>query len=179
MSKVRNYSKERKALQKQGLAPAWMTTNGWQLFSEKYLNGECKTPFDQYKRIANQLAKYAPEEYPSWWSDIDYWKGKTWEDAFFSVLWDGYISASTPLLTNTGTDYGMSVSCSGSYVGDSISDFYQTRKDNALLTKEGFGTSVYLGDIRSRGSKMKNGEANGAQPVAEMFVDDAKKVSQG
>ena len=179
MSKQRNYSKERKELQKQGLAPRWMTTMGWQLFSQKYLNGDCKNPKEQYQRIAKTLAKYAPKGYPEFWDKIDYWKGKSWEQAFFDVLFDGFISASTPMLTNTGTDYGMSVSCSGSYVGDSIEEFYETRKQNALLTKEGFGTAVYLGDIRPRGSKMKNGEANGSQPVAEMFVDDAMKVSQG
>ena len=180
MSKgVRNYSKERKDLQTQGLAPDWMTTMGWQLFSEKYLNGDSKNPKDQYKRIAKTLAQYAPEEYPEFWNGVDYWNGKTWEDAFFSVLWDGFISASTPLLTNTGTDFGMSVSCSGAYVGNSVYDFYDTRKANALLTKEGFGTSVYLGDIQPRGSVIPNGQANGAQPVAEMFVDDALKISQG
>ena len=179
MSKQRNYSKERKELQKQGLAPQWMTTMGWQLFSQKYLNGDCKNPKEQYQRIAKTLAKHAPKEYPEFWDKIDYWKCKTWEQAFFDTLYDGFISASTPMLTNTGTDYGMSVSCSGSYVGDSIEEFYETRKQNALLTKEGFGTAVYLGDIRPRGSKMKNGEANGSQPVAEMFVDDAMKVSQG
>ena len=179
MSKQRNYSKERKELQKQGLCPDWMTTMGWQLFSQKYLNGDCKNPKEQYQRIAKTLAKHAPKEYPEFWDKIDYWKGKTWEQTFFDTLYDGFISASTPMLTNTGTDYGMSVSCSGSYVGDSIEEFYETRKQNALLTKEGFGTAVYLGDIRPRGSKMKNGEANGSQPVAEMFVDDAMKVSQG
>ena len=179
MSKVRNYSLERKKMQKEGVCPDWMTTMGWQLFSEKYLNGDSKNPKDQYERIAKTLAEYAPKEYPDFWNTTEYWKGKTWEDAFFSVLWDGYISASTPLLTNTGTDYGMSVSCSGSYVGNSVYDFYDTRKANAMLTKEGFGTSVYLGDIQPRGSKIPNGQANGAQPVAEMFVDDALKISQG
>ena len=179
MSKQRNFSKERKQMQLEGVCPSWMTTMGWQLFSQKYLNGDCKNPKEQYQRIAKTLAKHAPKEYPEFWDKIDYWKGKTWEQAFFDVLFDGFISASTPMLTNTGTDYGMSVSCSGSYVGDSIEEFYETRKQNALLTKEGFGTAVYLGDIRPRGSKMKNGEANGSQPVAEMFVDDAMKVSQG
>lgn len=179
MSKQRNFSRERKLMQAEGNCPQWMTTMGWQLFSQKYLNGDCKNPKEQYQRIAKTLAKYAPKEYPEFWDKIDYWKGKSWEQAFFDVLFDGFISASTPMLTNTGTDYGMSVSCSGSYVGDSIEEFYETRKQNALLTKEGFGTAVYLGDIRPRGSKMKNGEANGSQPVAEMFVDDAMKVSQG
>lgn len=179
MSKVRNFSKERKDLQKKGLAPNWMTTQGWQLFSTKYMNGDSQNPKDQYQRIAKTLAKFAPEVYPEWWCDNEYFSGKTWEEAFFQIMWDGFLSPSTPVLTNTGTDFGQSVSCSGSYVGDSVYDFYETRLQNALLSKEGFGTSIYLGDIRPRGSKMKGGEASGAQPVAEMFVDDSKKISQG
>lgn len=175
----RDFSKERKELQEQGLAPKWFTTMGWQLFSQKYLNGGCKSPKDQYQRIAKTLAKQAPDEYPSWWFENKYFAGKNWEEAFFSIMWDGFLSPSTPLLTNTGTDYGMSVSCSGGYVHDSVLGFYDTRRQNAILTKEGFGTSVYLGDIRSRGSKMKNGEASGAQPVAKMFVSDSMDISQG
>lgn len=175
----RDFSKERKDLQEKGLAPSWFTTMGWQLFSQKYLNGNSKTPKDQYQRIAKTLAKQAPTEYPEWWFENKYFAGKTWEEAFFSIMWDGFLSPSTPLLTNTGTDYGMSVSCSGGYVEDSVLGFYDTRRQNAILTKEGFGTSVYLGDIRPRGSKMKNGEASGAQPVAKMFVTDSMDISQG
>lgn len=179
MGKVRNFSKERKSLQEQGLAPEWLTTQGYQLLATKYINGESKNPNDQYRRIAKTLAQYVGDKYPDWWDEIEYWKGKTWEDAFFSVLWDGYLSPSTPVLSNTGTNLGQSVSCSGTYVGDSVYDFYESRLQNALLSKEGFGTSTYLGDIRPRGSAMKGGEASGAQPVAEMFVDDSKKISQG
>lgn len=179
MSKPRNFRKEKIDLQKQGLIPDWMTSNGFQLFATKYMNGESKSPKDQYSRIARTLAQYMPDVYPDWWDQIDYWKGKTWEEAFFSMMWDEFESPSTPVLTNTGTDFGQSVSCSGSDVQDSVFDFYDTRKVNALLSKEGFGTSVYLGNVRPRGAKMKNGEANGAQPVAEMFVDDSMKISQG
>ena len=175
----RDFSSERKELQKEGLAPKWFTTMGWQLFSQKYLNGDSKTPKDQYQRIAKTLAKKAPKEYPDWWDSNEYFAGKTWEQAFFDIMWDGFLSPSTPLLTNTGTDYGMSVSCSGAYVPDSVLGFYNTRKQNALLTKEGFGTSAYIGDVRPRGSKMKNGEASGAQPVARMFVTDSMDISQG
>lgn len=175
----RDFSLERKELQSKGLAPKWFTTMGWQLFSQKYLNGDSKTPKDQYQRIAKTLAKKAPKEYPDWWDSNEYFAGKTWEQAFFDIMWDGFLSPSTPLLTNTGTDYGMSVSCSGAYVPDSVLGFYNTRKQNALLTKEGFGTSAYIGDVRPRGSKMKNGEASGAQPVARMFVTDSMDISQG
>lgn len=179
MGKVRNFSKERKSLQEQGLAPEWLTTQGYQLLATKYINGESKNPKDQYQRIAKTLAQYVGDKYPDWWGEIEYWKGKTWEDAFFSILWDGFLSPSTPVLSNTGTNLGQSVSCSGAYVGDSVYDFYESRLQNALLSKEGFGTSAYIGDIRPRGSAMKGGEASGAQPVAEMFVDDSKKISQG
>ena len=177
--KVRNFSKERKELQKQGLAPNWLTTQGYQLLATKYLNEGSKSPADQYRRIAKTLSQYVGDNYPEWWDEIEYWKGKSWEDAFYSILWDGYLSPSTPVLSNTGTNLGQSVSCSGTYVGDSVYDFYESRLQNALLSKEGFGTSTYLGDIRPRGSVMKGGEASGAQPVAEMFVDDSKKISQG
>ena len=179
MQKVRNFGKERKELQKQGLAPNWLTTQGYQLLATKYLNEGSKSPADQYRRIAKTLSQYVGDNYPEWWDEIEYWKGKSWEDAFYSILWDGYLSPSTPVLSNTGTNLGQSVSCSGTYVGDSVYDFYESRLQNALLSKEGFGTSTYLGDIRPRGSAMKGGEASGAQPVAEMFVDDSKKISQG
>ena len=149
------------------------------MLATKYLNEGSKSPADQYRRIAKTLSQYVGDNYPEWWDEIEYWKGKSWEDAFYSILWDGYLSPSTPVLSNTGTNLGQSVSCSGTYVGDSVYDFYESRLQNALLSKEGFGTSTYLGDIRPRGSAMKGGEASGAQPVAEMFVDDSKKISQG
>ena len=91
MSKVRNYSLERKKMQKDGVCPDWMTTMGWQLFSEKYLNGDSKNPKDQYERIAKTLAEYAPKEYPDFWNTSEYMKCRTSEDALFSVISYGYI----------------------------------------------------------------------------------------
>lgn len=176
---VPDFSKERKKLQKEGDAPEWMATAGWQLMKKKYLNAGAVTPRDQYERIAKTLAKYAPTVYPDWWDDISYWKGKTWEQAFFDIMWDGYLSPSTPVLSNTGTNLGMSVSCSGLRVPDSVEGFYDQRKTNAILSKLGFGTTEDLSDIRGRGMPMNGGTANGAKPVAEMFVDDAMKISQG
>lgn len=176
---VPDFSKERKKLQAEGLAPEWMATAGWQLMKKKYLNAGSKTPKDQYQRIAKTLAKYAPEVYPDWWNEIDYWKGKTWEQAFFDIMWDSYLSPSTPVLSNTGTDLGMSVSCSGGKLDDSVSGFYKQRTTNALLSKEGFGTTIDLDPVRGRGMPMKGGIANGAKPVAQMFVDDSLKISQG
>ena len=104
-------SKERKYLQSTGEMPDFFTTAGWQMFKSKYLY-KAGTPKEQYKRIAATAAKHInvkPE-----------WLKQSWEDAFFELLWKGWLSPSTPVLGNMGTDRGLPVSCSGQYVGDSI-----------------------------------------------------------
>lgn len=156
---------ERKKLQEQGLIPEWMTTAGWQLFKDKYLSAP--TVKDQYERIANTLAKHTDDP-------------KGWSEKFFNLLWKGWLSPSTPVLANTGTNRGLPVSCSGQYVEDSVDGFYTARRESALLTKHGFGTSAYLGDIRSRGTPISvGGKASGILPVLKGFVQDSREVSQG
>lgn len=174
-----DFSRQRKRLQDAGLVPTWMSTAGWQLYSAKYLSGGAKNVKEQYERIAKTLAQYAPKEYPEWWQANSYFTGLTWEQAFFNILWDGFLSPSTPVSSNTGTDLGLSVSCSGQVVPDSVYGFYDTRLSTAILTKNGFGTSAYLGDIRPRGAECKSGTASGVLPVFKMFVQDSMDISQG
>ena len=70
-----------------------------------------------------------------------------------------------------GTNRGLPVSCSGGYISDSIDGFYTARRETAILTKWGFGTSGYLGDIRCRGSDISiGGKASGVLPVFKGFV---------
>ena len=165
-------SQERKDLQKQGLLPDWFTTQAWQMFKSKYLY-EAKGLKDTYQRIAKTASKHAPTK-PEWFGEA------TWEDKFFNILWKGHFACSTPVLANMGTDRGCSVSCSGSYVGDSIYDFYESQKEIALLSKNGFGTSAYLGDIRPRGSDISTGgKASGVVPVMKDIIQVSKDVSQG
>ena len=145
-------SVERKRLQKEDRLPEWLTTGGWQLFKEKYLY-DAQGLHDTYKRIARVLSRHTdnPVEY---------------EEDFFEILWKGWLAASTPVLGNTGTVKGCPVSCSGQYIHDSIRGFYGARLDTSLLTKNGFGTSAYLGDIRPRGDKIScGGRASGIVPV--------------
>lgn len=158
-------SLERKKLQEDGLLPAWYSTGGWQLFKSRYLWAD--TPRQQYETIANTLAKHT--------DDPD-----TWSEKFFQILWNGWLSPSTPVLANTGTSRGLPVSCSGGYVPDSVDGFYTSRREAALLTKYGFGTSGYLGDIRPRGAAISSGgKASGVMPVLKGFVQDSRDVSQG
>ena len=159
-------SAERKRLQREGQIPEWMSTGGWQLFKDKYLY-DAKGLKDTYVRIARTMARHTDSP-------------KHYEDKFFEVLWKGWLAASTPVLSNTGTIKGCPVSCSGQYVGDSISEFYNARLDTAILTKNGFGTSGYLGDIRPRGSLISSGgKASGVLPVMKGFIQDMRDVAQG
>ena len=160
-------SAERKRLQKEGLLPNWYQTGGWGLFKSKYMEGS--TSFkNRVEQIAETAAKHAPKD------GID-WKGK-----FYEVIWNGWLSPSTPTLANLGTNKGMPVACSGQYIGDSVADFYGELLDTAVLTKNGFGTSGYLGDIRPRGSQIATGgTASGVLPVFQTYVDAMKRVTQG
>lgn len=158
-------SNERKQLQAAGLLPEWYTTAGFQLFKDRYL--WAATPRSQYETIAATLAAHT--------DDVNSWK-----DKFFDLLWNGWLSPSTPVLANTGTTRGLPVSCSGGYVSDSIDGFYTHRREVALLTKHGFGTSGYLGDIRPRGATISTGgKASGVMPVLKGLVQDCRDVSQG
>lgn len=162
-------SKERKKLQEEGLVPQWYTTGGWQLFKTKYLFGTDRAVRGQFERIAKAAAAYLP---PSIRDDA--------EENFFNLMWEGILSPATPVLSNMGTDRGFPVSCQGSYFADEIYGIYDTKKEIAMHTKKGFGTSGYLGDIRPRGSSISvGGKAEGVVPVWEGIIKDMTYVSQG
>lgn len=159
-------SQERKELQAHGHVPEWFTTGGWQLFKEKYLH-EAVGLKDTYMRIAKTAAKHTDNP-------------ESWAARFFDIMWRGWLAPSTPVLSNMGTIKGMPVSCSGQYIEDSIDGFYKAYHETAMLTKNGFGTSGYLGDIRPRGSSIRTGgKASGVLPIFKHFVQDMRDVAQG
>lgn len=159
-------SKERKELQALGHVPEWFTTPSWQLFKAKYIH-EAVGVRDTYQRIAKTLARHMP-------------KSDEWETKFFNLLWRGHLAASTPVASNTGTNKGLPVSCSGQFVGDSIDSFYKNQHEAAMLTKNGFGTSAYMGAIRERGAPISaGGTATGVLPVFNDFVQVMRDVAQG
>lgn len=158
-------SNTRKALQESGDLPTWFTTGGYQLFLQKYQ--WARTPREQYEAIAATAAKHTDD-------------APAWRERFFELFWKGWLSLSTPVLANMGTTRGYPVSCSGSYTPDSIDGFYGSLHEMALLTKGGFGTSTYLGDVRPRGSRISTGgKASGLMPVLKDRVKASRDVSQG
>lgn len=159
---------ERKLLQEQGKLPSWVTTVAWQMLKENYLSSKYPDLESVYKRVAKHAASYTTNPVE-------------WQEKFYNLLWNGYLAASTPVLSNMGTGVGCPVSCSGNFVGDSVYAFYDAQKENAILSKNGFGTSSYLGGIRPRGSKIAGmkGSASGVLPVFKDFVQMSRDISQG
>lgn len=167
LSAFEKISIERKQAVKDGEVPDWYITQGYMLFNRKYAFGD-ESVRDAFTRTAKTLSRhYTP--YP-----------KLAEKKFFNLMWKGDLAPATPVLCNTGTGRGHSVSCSGTYVDDSIPDFYTSLRETAVLSQKGYGTSVYLGDIRPRGAPISTGgNASGVQPVLDNFVDMSSKISQG
>lgn len=164
---IEELSEERKYLQEIGELPDWYTTPGWQLFKEKYVY-KGQHVKEAYHRIAKAAAFHMPNE------------SLEWEQKFFDVMWKGWLAPSTPVMANMGTDRGCPVSCSGGYIDDSIYSFYSSQLEAAMLSKNGFGTSGYLGDIRPRGDKISTGGfASGVVPVLKDFIQLSRDVSQG
>ncbi len=161
-------SQKRKKLQEEGLVPLWYSTSGFQLFENKYeyqTNG--RSVRGQFERIAKTAAKHVPQL-------------KEAEDKFFEMLWKGWLSPSTPVMANMGTDRGMPVSCSGTVVSDSVDGFYSNLHEVAMLTKNGFGTASDLSNVRPRGTPISvGGKASGVLPVIKEHVQAMRNVAQG
>ena len=173
-NKYERLSHMRKQLQADGLAPEWMSTASYQLLTGQDYLDTAETPRDMYVRIAKRAAELTEFDIPT------YFGYDTWFEAFFDIMWKGWLSPSTPILTNMGNSRGHPIACSGTYLGDSIVSFYEARKEIAQLTQRGYGTSWCLDPVRPRGSKIsKGGEANGIMQPASGVVQDMKDISQG
>lgn len=174
-----DYSTLRKQQIEDGVCPPWYSTGGLQLFYDKYsYNNE--TVKSRFRSVAQAMAKHAPEVYPEWWNTNPYWSGKTWEDAFFQTMWDGFVSPSTPLLANGGLrQRGTTVSCAGGNVGNNLFDRYDFLTEAAILTKHSHGTSYCLDDWPAEGDKIRGGRSQGLMPLIRDIINVMEEVAQG
>ena len=160
------YGSKRRKQQDEGVLPLWYTTNSLIMFEQKYLY-EAENFKEQITRIASVLSKHTNDK-------------KKWKNKFFEMMWKGWLSPSTPVLANCGTDRGLPVSCSGGYTEDSVEGFFDSYKEIAMLSKYGFGTSSYLSDIRPRGTVFGGGDgsADGVVPVIGMLTSTIRQIRQ-
>lgn len=101
-------------------------------------------------------------------------------DKFYHYLSKGYYSLSTPVWTNFGNKRGLSISCFGSHVADTIPGILHTASEVGMMSKYGGGTSGYFGDVRPRGSAItNNGKSSGAVHFMKLFEQMTDTISQG
>lgn len=101
-------------------------------------------------------------------------------DKFYHYMGRGYFSLSSPIWSNFGLDRGLPISCFGSYIGDSIHEIMVTTAEVGMMSKIGGGTSAYFGDVRPRGSAIKNnGKSDGSFNFSKLFDTVIDVISQG
>lgn len=101
-------------------------------------------------------------------------------DKFYDYMGKGWYSLSSPVWANYGKERGLPVSCFGSNVGDNIEAILYSSAEVGQMSKVGGGTSGYFGDIRGRGSKVRdNGLAPGSVHFMKMFESVVDNISQG
>ena len=146
--------------------PNWGNTDVYKkTISGGYLlQGE--TPREAYMRVSKAVARrlYKPEL----------------ATTFFEYIWNGWLCLASPVLSNTGTDRGLPISCFGIDVADSISDIGQKNLEMMLLAKHGGGVGVGINMIRPAGSKITgNGTSDGVVPFCKIYDSTILATNQG
>ena len=78
-------------------------------------------------------------------------------EKFEDYMARGFYSLSTPVWINFGKQKGLPISCYGSNVDDSLDSILNAGREIGMMSKYGGGTSVFLGNIRPRGSSISIG----------------------
>lgn len=155
-----------KQLKEAGEAPEWMDEIGFKTLQGGYLlPGE--TPRAAYWRVANAAGDYYADK-------------KKWSTKFFDAMWKNWLCPASPILSNMGTTRGLPISCNSIHVGDSVDSIFGKSHELAMLSKNGAGVGIYMGDVRGRGAPIRgNGRSEGIIPWAKVYDTTTVSVSQG
>lgn len=146
--------------------PMWGNTEIYvKTISKGYLlKGE--TPKDAYWRVCTTVAKRLGKPEMA--------------SKFFDYIWKGWLNLATPVLSNTGTERGLPISCFGIDVADSIYDIGNKNLEMMLLAKHGGGVGIGINQIRSAGSLIKgNGTSDGVVPFCKIYDSTILATNQG
>lgn len=101
-------------------------------------------------------------------------------DAFKEMIERGWMSLSSPIWANMGTERGLPISCFNVDVPDNIEGITHKLGEVIMQTKIGGGTSAYFGNLRGRGSAVTdNGKSSGAVSFMRLFDTAMDTISQG
>jgi ribonucleoside-diphosphate reductase alpha chain len=125
-----------------------------------------ETPKKAYRRVANAVATRL--------------KRPDLENKFFKYIWKGWIGLASPVLSNTGTDRGLPISCFGIDTPDSIRGIGLTNAELMKLTALGGGVGISVSRIRPRGTEITgNGKSEGVVPWCKIYDSAIIATNQG
>ncbi len=146
--------------------PSWGNTEIYvKTISKGYLlPGE--KPKDAYWRVATRVAQRLNKPQLA--------------TKFFDYIWKGWLNLATPVLSNTGTDRGLPISCFGIDVADSIYDIGSKNLELMLLAKHGGGVGIGVNQIRPAGAMITgNGTSDGVVPFCKIYDSTILATNQG
>jgi ribonucleoside-diphosphate reductase alpha chain len=146
--------------------PVWGDTDVYKktITGGYLINGE--SPKDAYERVAKTVAKrlYKPEL----------------AEKFFDYIWKGWLCLASPVLSNTGSDRGLPISCFGIDVADSVHDIGTKNLEMMLLAKHGGGVGIGINMIRPAGARItNNGTSDGVVPFCKIYDSTILATNQG
>lgn len=101
-------------------------------------------------------------------------------ESFIELIERGWMSLSSPIWANMGTERGLPISCFNVHVPDYIEGITHKLGEVIMQTKIGGGTSGYFGELRERGSPVTdNGKSSGAVSFMKLFDTVMDTISQG
>jgi len=145
--------------------PEWMDEVGVATISKGYLLPD-ETPRKAYRRVAKSIAERV--------------RKPELENKFFKYIWNGWIGLASPVLSNTGTDRGLPISCFGIDTPDSIRGIGLTNAELMKLTALGGGVGISTSRIRPRGTEITgNGKSEGVVPWCKIYDSAIIATNQG
>lgn len=143
----------------------WLNDESNQILSRGYLL-ENETVQDAVERVTQAAAKRLNRP------DL--------AKEFKKLVANGWMSLSSPIWANMGTERGLPISCFNVHIPDTIEGITDKLGEVIAQTKIGGGTSGYFGAIRPRGSMVtNNGESSGAVSFMKLFDTAMDTISQG
>lgn len=102
------------------------------------------------------------------------------KESFKEMIERGWMSLSSPIWANMGTERGLPISCFNVHIPDNIEGITHKLGEVIMQTKLGGGTSAYFGALRERGSAVTdNGKSSGAVSFMRLFDTVMDTISQG
>jgi len=146
--------------------PEWGDTEVYKkTISGGYLYHE-ETPKQAYKRVSKTVARRLQKPEMA--------------ETFFEYIWKGWLCLASPVLSNTGTDRGLPISCFGIDVADSIYDIGTKNLEMMLLAKHGGGVGIGINQIRPAGANITgNGTSDGVVPFCKIYDSTILATNQG